>query len=91
MPKWLRQTTKFTPTPHHTCDVDAACRLRRNADVWCNGDDYWNNKFYLLEEVKRKFDENGITIPYNQLDVHVKSDVAAIETTATDDKANGAN
>lgn len=30
--------------------------------------------FYELQEtVKLKFDENGITIPYEQLDVHVVS------------------
>ena len=26
------------------------------------------------EQVKTAFDENGIEIPYNQLDVHVKND-----------------
>ena len=79
------------PAPNIRVTAQSASSIDITCMVWCNGDDYWNNKFYLLEEVKRKFDENGITIPYNQLDVHVKSDVAAIETTATDDKANGAN
>lgn len=39
--------------------------------VWCKTPDYWPLKFDLLEEVKRSFDQNGISIPYNQLDVHI--------------------
>ena len=45
--------------------IDIVCR------TWCNKGDYWNNNFYLLSEVKKEFDKNGIQIPYNQLDVHV--------------------
>lgn len=44
------------------------------ARVWVNSDDYWTVKFDILEKVKTVFDENGISIPYNQLDVHVKND-----------------
>ncbi len=47
--------------------IDIVCRS------WCNKDDYWNNNFYLLSEVKKEFDKNGIIIPYNQLDVHVNN------------------
>ena len=28
---------------------------------------------YDLESVKKAFDENGIEVPYNQIDVHVKN------------------
>lgn len=41
------------------------------ARAWCESANYWTLNFDLLEQVKQKFDENGITIPYNQLDVHV--------------------
>ena len=44
------------------------------ARVWVNSNDYWNVKFDILESVKTVFDNNGISIPYNQLDVHVKKD-----------------
>ena len=40
--------------------------------VWCRAENYWNVKFDLTEQIKALFDENGITIPYPQLDVHVK-------------------
>lgn len=36
-----------------------------------NTEDYWNVKWDFLECVKKKFDESNITIPYNQLDVHL--------------------
>ena len=40
--------------------------------VWCKNDDYWTVYNYLLEAVKKAFDENKIEIPFNQLDVHIK-------------------
>lgn len=42
--------------------------------AWCKNGDYWTVYFDLLEQVKTEFDKNGIEIPYNQLDVHVKKD-----------------
>lgn len=39
--------------------------------VWTNASDYWTVNFELLERAKAIFDENGIEIPFPQLDVHV--------------------
>lgn len=39
--------------------------------MWTATDDYWNAKFDINERIKAEFDKNGISIPYNQLDVHV--------------------
>lgn len=39
--------------------------------VWVPTDKYWEVKFRLTENIKNAFDEAGIEIPYNQLDVHV--------------------
>ena len=39
--------------------------------IWTKNSDYWTVYYDLLEQVKDKFDEEGISIPYNQLDVHV--------------------
>jgi small conductance mechanosensitive channel len=41
---------------------------------WCTTDDYWPLRWDLIENIKRSFDENGITIPFPQRDVWVKSD-----------------
>jgi len=40
---------------------------------WTEKADYLEAKCSLLEEVKYAFDERGITIPYNQLDVHINN------------------
>ncbi|MCQ2541295.1 MAG: mechanosensitive ion channel [Lachnospiraceae bacterium] len=37
---------------------------------YVKNDDYFASRWAILEEVKYAFDENGIEIPYNQLDVH---------------------
>lgn len=40
--------------------------------AWVKKEDYWNVYFDLMEEIKEKFDKNNISIPYPQLDVHIK-------------------
>ncbi len=53
---------------HSSGSIDIVSR------VWVNNIDYWTVKFDILEKVKNAFDEAGITIPYNQLDVHLIND-----------------
>ncbi|MBQ7820911.1 MAG: mechanosensitive ion channel [Clostridia bacterium] len=48
--------------------IDFVCR------VWVNSADYWTVYFALMEGVKQAFDQNGIEIPFPQMDVHVKND-----------------
>lgn len=47
-----------------TTDIDAL--------VWVKNSDYISARYNLLENVKAAFDENGIEIPFSQLDVHMK-------------------
>ena len=60
-----------TPAPyvgmskHNASSIDIATR------IWVNSSDYGKVNLYMLENVKRVFDENKIEIPFNQLDVHV--------------------
>lgn len=42
--------------------------------VWVQRSDYWDTYFDLKEQTVKAFAENGIEIPFNQLDVHVKDD-----------------
>lgn len=42
--------------------------------AWVKNADYWDVYFDLQENVKKSFDENGIVMPANQLDVRVKKD-----------------
>lgn len=39
--------------------------------VWCNTSEYWNINFDIHQKVKEAFDENGISIPFPQTDVHL--------------------
>lgn len=41
------------------------------ARVWCKNEDYWTVYFDLMENVKSAFDQNNISIPYPQMDVHI--------------------
>lgn len=40
--------------------------------AWTKTDRYWKVRWKMNEDIKLAFDEAGISIPYNQLDVHVK-------------------
>ena len=43
--------------------------------VWVNNGDYLTERYNMTEAVKAAFDENGIEIPYDQLDIHVKEKI----------------
>lgn len=40
--------------------------------VWVKKEDYWQVKWAVLEKIKERFDEEGIVIPFEQLDVTLK-------------------
>ena len=44
--------------------------VRMTVKVWCKRNDYWDVYFAVTEKVKGEFDRNGISIPFNQIDVH---------------------
>ena len=48
-----------------------ASSLNITVRAWTKNEDYWTVYFDLLEQVKEKFDEENIVIPYNQVDVHI--------------------
>ena len=50
--------------------VDITCRL------WCNASDFWPLKFDMIEQGKKAFDAQGISIPYPHTTI-VKKDEAA--------------
>ena len=50
---------------HGASSINLACL------IWCASEDYWNIFYYMQEAVKVAFDENEISIPYNQLDIHI--------------------
>lgn len=42
-----------------------------NVRPWVNTADYWTVRFDLTEKIKLAFDDNGISIPYPQMDLHI--------------------
>ena len=44
---------------------------------WATNDDYWTLHWYVLEEGKRRLEEQGISIPFPQRDVHVFNESGA--------------
>lgn len=62
------------PAPFVGITEYAASSVDFTAQVWCKTSDYLSLSFKLREEMRAAFDENGILIPYNQLDVHIKND-----------------
>lgn len=61
------------PAPIVRMNAYGDSAIEITAKVWVKNDDYYNLRFDLLEQVKRSFDASGITIPYPQLDVHMKN------------------
>ena len=41
------------------------------AKLWVKNEDYWNLYYYMNQNVKEAFDEQGISIPFPQMDVHM--------------------
>ena len=48
--------------------ADSSVKL--NTRPFCKSEHYWDVYFYMLENVKKAFDAEGITIPYPQMNVH---------------------
>lgn len=60
------------PEPIIRVTNHAASAIEIAVKVWVKSENYWDLYYDLNEEVKTAFDENGISIPYNQLDVMIK-------------------
>lgn len=50
--------------------ADSAVNLK--ICCWVSAEDYWSTRWELIEKIKLAFNENGIEIPFNQLDVNLK-------------------
>lgn len=70
-----RETGLLLPEPgpvarmsaHSASSIDIACRL------WVRWSDYYELNYQMRERVKTAFDEAGVSIPYQQLDLHIIS------------------
>lgn len=71
--KVIAENSKILTTPepliavkeHGQSSINLACL------IWCASEDYWDTYYYMQEAVKVAFDQNEISIPYGQLDIHI--------------------
>ncbi|MCQ2464601.1 MAG: mechanosensitive ion channel family protein [Oscillospiraceae bacterium] len=52
-------------TAHGSSSLDIDCK------VWVKSSEYFDLRYDMMESVKEAFDENGIKIPYTQIDVSI--------------------
>lgn len=65
------ELTELKPEPIVRISKYEESSINIAVKVWCKTSDYWTVYFDLLETFKLKFDEAGIQIPYNKLDVKI--------------------
>ena len=61
------------PAPFARLSKQSDHSLTFTLRVWAESADYWTVNFDLLEAINARFEAEGIEIPFNQLDVHVKN------------------
>lgn len=69
----IQADTRILADPAPVIAVDELADSSVNFVVrpWVNSGDYWAVKWDLTEKIKETFDNNGVSIPYPQQDVHM--------------------
>lgn len=62
------------PAPFIRMTEMADSSLKVTLRVWADSANYWDVKFDLTESINKAFVENSISIPFPQMDVHIKND-----------------
>lgn len=74
--KLLEQEERVLKEEEHMAVVselaDSAVILKLR--FWVRPEDYWSTKWDMTEAVKLAFDAEGIEIPFNQVDVHIREE-----------------
>lgn len=72
----LKNDERVLAEPESSVKVGALADSSVNLNVrpWVKSADYWGVYWDTLEKVKLVFDEQGIGIPFPQMDVHIKKD-----------------
>jgi small conductance mechanosensitive channel len=59
------------PAPQIVVSALADSSVNFNVRPWVNSADYWGVYFDITEQIKKKFDEQNISIPFPQRDIHM--------------------
>lgn len=72
----LLQETARIHTEDMAVFVDALedSSVKLGCRIWVQSEEYWKAKWRLTEQIKERFDQEGIEIPYNQLSVSIKQE-----------------
>ena len=62
------------PAPVIAVSALAANSVQLVVRPWVNTPNYWATYWGIMEKVKLAFDEAGIAIPYNQMDIHISGE-----------------
>jgi small conductance mechanosensitive channel len=54
-------------------DALADSSINMGIHVWVKNVDYWTTKWRMQERIKNAFDEQGVTIPFPQMDCNIKN------------------
>ncbi|MBQ2514290.1 MAG: mechanosensitive ion channel family protein, partial [Bacteroidales bacterium] len=60
--------------PFATLEDFADSSLHMRLYAWTLPENYWNTLYSLNEGIYNAFRENGLEIPFNQMDVHIRND-----------------
>lgn len=61
----------FTPAPFIRTAELGESSVTYQVRVWCATEDYWDLYYDLIEQVRAAFDQSGIELTYNHLNVHL--------------------
>ena len=64
------------PAPQVVLTAYGESSIEYHVRFWTKTEDYWDAHFRSLEEVHRAFAEDGVTMTYNHLNVHIVEDGA---------------
>ena len=65
---------RLDPAPFCRLKVLGASSLDFFANCWVDAEDYWDVYYYIVETVYNEFKKNGISVPYNQLEIRERKD-----------------
>lgn len=71
--KALERTPNILPDPAPQVVLTAygESAIEYHVRFWAKTEDYWDAHFKSLEEIRRAFAEDGVTMTYNHLNVHI--------------------
>lgn len=71
---YAESNEKVLKDPAPFCEMSAMSESSIDFTIrfWIKSDEYWDTWFKMVKDIYNEFYKNGIEIPFNQLDVHIK-------------------